>query len=262
MTRIGRTEFERMLDGSKNVVELLRYPDTGRALPDFLSSLRRFEDPSSVGEQSGNQTLLQNSAGTSAEITTSKFSSEYLERRFESGREQGIHEGRELERQSQSARLDQVEQSRMAQTAEMINQFARERDRFFASIERDVVALTLSIAERVLRREAQMDPLFLLGAVRVALGQLAGNIHVRVRVPSSESELWAETLAHLPNLKTAPEIVPDANMQLGDCQMESEMGSVDLGLDTQLHSIRRALFDEEAAPTLQPRPKLNEEGAE
>ncbi len=33
--------------------------------------------------------------------------------------------------------------------------------------------LALAVAARILRREAQMDPLLLTGAVRVALGQLA-----------------------------------------------------------------------------------------
>ncbi len=135
----------------------------------------------------------------------------------------------------------------MAQVAESIDQFGRERDKFFASIEKDVVALALGIAERILRREAQMDPLFLLGAVRVALGQLAENIHVRVHIPASESELWTKTLAHIPNLTTRPEILLDAEMQLGECSIESEMGSVDLGVDSQIHSIQRALLDEPAA---------------
>jgi flagellar assembly protein FliH len=251
-----------MRDQSQTVVQLLQYPDAGESLPDFWSSLPKFDDPSPAIGQASNQTHQRDAAADSSVTTASTSSSEELQRRFESGREQGIHEGRELERQSHSTRLHEIEQSRITQAAESIDQFARERDKFFATIERDVVELALQIAERVLRREAQMDPLFLLGAVRVALGQLAESIHVRVRVPAAEAELWTETVAHLPSLKARPEIVPDAEMHLGDCLMESEMGSVDLGLDSQVHSIKHALVDETTAPTQPWRPQLDDEDAE
>ena len=39
-----------------------------------------------------------------------------------------------------------------------------------------MVKLALAIAARILRREAQTDPLLLTGAVRVALGQLAATL--------------------------------------------------------------------------------------
>jgi len=37
------------------------------------------------------------------------------------------------------------------------------------AVEHEVVKLALAVAARILRREAQMDPLLLTGAVRVAL---------------------------------------------------------------------------------------------
>jgi flagellar assembly protein FliH len=40
-----------------------------------------------------------------------------------------------------------------------------------------------------------MDPLLLTGAVRVALGQLAGATEVRLRVPAAELDLWTESMA-------------------------------------------------------------------
>ena len=49
----------------------------------------------------------------------------------------------------------------------------QERDRYLHAVEHEVVKLALAVAARILRREAQMDPLLLTGAVRVALGQLS-----------------------------------------------------------------------------------------
>ena len=66
--------------------------------------------------------------------------------------------------------------------------------------------LALAVAARILRREAQMDPLLLTGAVRVALGQLAGSSEVRLRVPAAEPDLWNETIALVPNLAMKPAV--------------------------------------------------------
>jgi hypothetical protein len=65
------------------------------------------------------------------------------------------------------------------QAAELIQSFTQERDRFLHAVEREVVELALAVAARILRREAQMDPLLLTGAVRVALGQLSGSTQVK-----------------------------------------------------------------------------------
>ena len=103
--------------------------------------------------------------------------------------------------------------------------------------------LALAVAARILRREAQMDPLLLTGAVRVALGQLAGTTQVKLRVPDLELELWTEAVALLPKLAVKPAVTAGEGMRLGDCVIETEMGSVDLGIRAQLSEIERGFFD-------------------
>jgi len=79
--------------------------------------------------------------------------------------------------------------------------------------------------------------------VRVALGQLSGSTEVRVRVPDGDLALWKETLAVLPNLRIKPQLVAGEGMRLGDCVIETELGSVDLGIRAQLGEIERGFFD-------------------
>jgi flagellar assembly protein FliH len=110
-------------------------------------------------------------------------------------------------------------------------------------VEHEVVKLALAVAARILRREAQMDPLLLTGAVRVALGQLSGSTQVRLRVPEAEFELWTEAIALVPNLVVKPAVVVGEGMRLGDCAIETELGSVDLGIRAQLGEIERGFFD-------------------
>ena len=162
---------------------------------------------------------------------------------FEAGRERGRVEGRQAEHEAQAEAIAAAEEVRKRQVAELMENFVKERDRFLQSVEREVVELALAIAARVLRREAQMDPLLLTGAVRVALSQLAGSTQVRLRVPTTELQLWTEAMALMPNLAVKPVVVPGDGMRLGECMIETEMGSVDLGIRAQLGEIERGFFD-------------------
>jgi len=160
---------------------------------------------------------------------------------FELGRKQGFNEGRIAERLEQAGRCEQIDKQRIEETANLFQQFARERERFLRFIEPQVVKLAVEIASRILRREAQVDPLLLTGSVRIALGQLADRTAVKMRVPASDAQLWSETIDHLPNLRIKPEIVADEKLGQGECELESDVGSADLGLASQLREIARSL---------------------
>lgn len=121
--------------------------------------------------------------------------------------------------------------------------FATERDTYLAQVEREVVRLALSIAARILHREAQMDPLLLSGAVRVALGQLSDATEVRLRVPAAEHALWSEMIQLMPNLPLRPQLAAEERMAAGECSIETHLGSVDLGVKAQLAEIERGFFD-------------------
>jgi flagellar assembly protein FliH len=171
---------------------------------------------------------------------------------FEAGRERGKAEGRQAEIEAQAAAMAGVVSERTRQAAELIEAFAQERDRFFHAVEHEVVELALAVAARLLRREAQMDPLLLTGAVRVALGQLSESTRVKLRVPPAELDLWTEAMALLPRLALKPTVVAGEGMRLGDCMIETEQGSVDLGIRSQLGEIERGFFDRAGGPRATP----------
>jgi flagellar assembly protein FliH len=181
---------------------------------------------------------------------------------FEAGRERGRQEGRASEREAQAAALAAAAEQRTRQAAGLVEAFIAERERFLHSAEHEVVELALAVAARILRREAQMDPLLLTGAVRVALGQLSGSTQVKLRVPPAELELWTEAMALAPNLAVKPTVLAGEGMRLGDCVVETEMGSVDLGIRSQLGEIERGFFDRAGGPHRAPeQPVLAAAGA-
>jgi flagellar assembly protein FliH len=168
---------------------------------------------------------------------------EEVRRSSESGRERGHLEGRTAEQESQAEARTTQDRQRVEQAARLVDTFAQERERYLHAAEHEVVKLSLSVAARILRREAQMDPLLLSGAVRVALGQLSKSTEVRLHVPAAELDLWSEAMALLPNLPVKPKVLARDGMRLGDRVIETEMGSVDLGVRAQLAEIERGFFD-------------------
>jgi len=172
---------------------------------------------------------------------------EETRRSFEAGRAAGRSEGQKAEHDAHAAAEANEHTRRVHQSAELIESFSQARERYLQMAEHEVVELALAVAARILRREAQMDPLLLTGAVRVALGQIAGSTQVRLHVPPDELDLWTEAIALLPNLPVTPQVVPGEGMRLGDCTIETEMGTVDLGVRAQLSEIERGFFDRAGA---------------
>jgi flagellar assembly protein FliH len=228
--------------GASGCIEVFAYPDGPDApsLPSWDAWAAGSAD-SVPGKPAGDHAQGAKDAGVRAEFEQ-RLATE-TRRSFEAGREQGRMEGRQAEREDQPAAQAAAHERRARQAAELIESFAEERDRYLQAVEHEVVELALAVTARILRREAQMDPLLLTGAVRVALGQLSGSTQVRLRVPPAELDLWTETIALLPKLRVKPTVVSGEGMRLGDCMMETELGSVDLGIRAQLGEIERGFFD-------------------
>jgi flagellar assembly protein FliH len=182
-----------------------------------------------------------------ADAATGERTDEEARQSFEAGRERGRQEGRLAERDAQVTATTAEAERYKRQLAALAAKFSEERDRYLAAVEREVVKLALAVAARILRREAQMDPLLLTGAVRVALGHLAASSEVELRVPVAELELWKEAIRHLPHLAMKPAVTAGEGMRLGDCTIESKVGSVDVGVRSQLAEIERGFFDRAGA---------------
>ncbi|MGP8253686.1 MAG: FliH/SctL family protein [Terracidiphilus sp.] len=213
-------------------IEIFEYPPTGREQATPLWN--GYED--SEGEAAPE---TESNAHLNHHADWEKRLAEETREAFNAGRERGREEARETEREAlMNARRQ--EERRMAGVMES---FAEARESYLRAVESEVVKLALAVAARILRREAQMDPLLLTGAVRVALGQLSATTEVRLHVPASDLELWREAIALIPNLAVKPAVLAGEGLRLGDCAIESNLGTVDLGIRSQLGEIERGFFD-------------------
>ena len=124
-----------------------------------------------------------------------------------------------------------------------VREFTRERETYFQRVEAEVVGLAVAIARKILHREAQVDPLLLAGVVRVGLDNVATGTRVRLRVHPDQAHAWHEFFSQQQDLQSLPELMGDPALGPGHCMLETELGSTDLTLETQLKEIEQGFFD-------------------
>lgn len=127
--------------------------------------------------------------------------------------------------------------------ARALRDFAVERDSYFHRVEEQVVRLTLAIARKILNREAQVDPLLLTGVLRVALEKVGSNTNTRLRAHPSDIKVWHEYFAQARENFPAPELIGDPELEPSRCILETELGTTEIGLDTQLKEIEHGFLD-------------------
>jgi flagellar assembly protein FliH len=233
--------------GDDKAVERFEYPTCPNATP-----APAWDGWVEAGENCADESSANGAIQAGDRVANANFEQRLADetrQAFESGRE----EGHRTEREAQAPTAAVEAERHRRQMLESVENLARERGDYLQAIEHEVVRLALAIAARILRREAQMDPLLLTGAVRVALGQVAATSETRLRVPAREADLWKETIALLPNLTAKPLVVADETMLLGECVIESKAGTVDLGIRSQLGEIERGFFDRAGSPDAPPR---------
>lgn len=136
------------------------------------------------------------------------------------------------------ARLD----GEKARVTAAIDAFERERKGYFARVETEVVRLALSIAAKILHREAQVDPMLVAALVQIAVNQLKENTAVNVRVHPGTADRWRAHFASAPQW-AAITVVEDAELEAGDCVLETELGSANFSLAAQLKEVEQGFFD-------------------
>jgi len=149
-------------------------------------------------------------------------------------RERGFREGMEAAQDAQRRLLADLEALRAAVQAE--------RDLFFENLEPEVVRLALAIAEKIIRQEVDLHPEIVVGVARAALLQLKDAQTARVSAhPSSVDALRQHLASSLPGGPSEISIHATPLVSPGGCMIDSDRGSVDARLETQMERIATAL---------------------
>ena len=159
-----------------------------------------------------------------------------LSRAMEAAREEGRQEiaatlQEEMERRVQHER---------ANVSSALDAFVTEKRRYFAGLEKEVVRLALAIAERVLHRETAMDPTLLAGAARVVLEQVDQDSAATLLVAPGDAPQWRAAVVVIGRDIALCE---ESSLQRGECLLQTDAGSFELGMRSQLCEIERGFFE-------------------
>lgn len=137
---------------------------------------------------------------------------------------------------------EQKLQAARAGIATTLSKFEAERNQYYSRVEAEVVQLSLSIAAKILHREAQVDPMLVATLVRIAMDKMREGSTVTIRVGRGRAARWKEFFAAQASAVRI-EVVEDAALTDLDCLLETELGTANFGLDTQLKEIEQGFFD-------------------
>lgn len=202
-------------------------------------SVRTFDFPpvASVVVSSGIEGPLWVSA---AEATRGPaISLREAEERAEQARIEGRAQG---EMQARKVFEEEIAEQREA-VACAIAQFHEERASYFERIEAEVVQLALSVARKILHRETQIDPMLLASLVRASLSELNQTSNVVLHVSAATVQEWQAYFANSAGRRPAPRVVADPAMTNARCMIQSEVGTTEINVESQLAEIERGFFD-------------------
>ena len=162
-------------------------------------------------------------------------------------RERATTEAREL----REAAYREGHEAALLELNQLLLEAHARRDAAFNEAERDVLRLAIKLAEKIIGREIKGDPATLADIVTTALAYARQHKTLLVRVhPADLAEVRArrdllEPAGHAGYL----DLVPDPRVGRGGCIIESEAGTVDAQLDTQLRVLERALLERASGDT-------------
>ena len=126
------------------------------------------------------------------------------------------------------------------------------REKVVRESEDDLIKLVMMVARKVILREVAQDRRILSDVVQAAISGLSARDEIVIRLnpddyalvtTSREDYLRKELLTDRMQLK------PDSSVLPGSCQVDTDMGTIDAGIDAQLDEIFRRLLEERSVST-------------
>ena len=158
--------------------------------------------------------------------------------------EQGRKAAMQAAEQALKSKVDQQLQSVVPAMQQAVTAILDARQAWQHHWEQQGLHLATAIAERIIRREVSQRPEITLDLIREALELAAGSPRLTLRMnPADHAALGDRVTALTQQLARVGEtrVVADPAISVGGCRVESEFGSVDQQLESQLARINEEL---------------------
>lgn len=216
-------------------------------LPRFLGNAPEAEPALDFADlRAAAETLLASARAEAAELVDdAKMQAEALR---EAAWQEGFHRGSVEAHAAVEAELRADWAARQEALRAEIDAIAADigvaRETLWLSQESEMVALALDIARQVIKTEVSQNPVVVHAVLANALRRITDKDAVRVRVSVSDSprvkEAREDLLEVVDGLRFI-EIVEDRRVGDGGCVIETNAGTIDAKIETQIAEVARAL---------------------
>ncbi|HEX5034205.1 MAG TPA: FliH/SctL family protein [bacterium] len=148
----------------------------------------------------------------------------------------------EMEKARQQG-FEQGQQEGLQQGLEMLQRVKELRQKLFDDNEREMVKLIFEIAEKIIGREFRENDKAIMNVIRLAVSDAVGEkiiVHVNPKDYEKVKKNEEELLQKVESGKTLV-FREDDTVKVGGCVVETDIGTIDAQLDTQLNAIKKAL---------------------
>jgi flagellar biosynthesis/type III secretory pathway protein FliH len=163
--------------------------------------------------------------------------------KIEEGARLAAEEGKRSAEEAVKKGYAEGESKGLMKVTEKLIELERTKEKFYEGIEPDVVELAMAIAEKVIGVLAVENQKLVRDVVKQALEHTLGERVVIRMNPDDHRKVGDSDPAFRESLDKTKRIVfrSDESVALGGCIVESEVGTIDARLETQLSAIRKAL---------------------
>ncbi len=157
----------------------------------------------------------------------------------DAARNEGRHDGYAAGRAAADLEMEQM----LATMRGLIDMARVERHKILQSAEPELVKLAMGIAERIVRQRAKSDAEVVVEMAREAVSRLVDRETITVRVNPSDLDAMREhreSVLALGDVK-AMRLIEDQRVDRGGVIVETEAGTIDAKISTQLDEARRVL---------------------
>ena len=192
------------------------------------------------------EAVLQAARAEAAElIEDAKTQAEALrEAAWQEGFYQGGTEARAAAQAEMRAEWAARQEALRLELAAIAPDIAAAREKLWLSQESEMVALALDIARQVIKTEVTQNPAVVHAVLANSLRRITDKENVRVRVSVSDAPRVKEAREDLMEVVDGLrfiEIVEDRRVSDGGCVIETNAGTIDAKIETQLAEVARAL---------------------